>query len=286
MRTHERIRTENGTQIVDYPEEYLRVGQPFELKVTQGLIPFHSKVDKFGINPTITTTSTPEDIWEFGGVYIYDANGTAPIVSLVSDEAADTQPVVVVGLDINGDIVSQEITLTGTTRVALDTPLWRVFRMYNNGTVNFAGTIYCYIGTGNVPAANQVRAIIDDGNNQTLMAVYTIPNKYVGFLYRGELGVELDGNAAALAEYAHCHYESRAYGKVFRIKKAVTVMVSNPVYQDYRSFPDVIPSLTDIKLSVEKVTQTMGIWGTFDILLVDEELFSDEYLAAIGQVGY
>lgn len=267
--------------------EYLNLNQPFNLKVQQGLIPGHSAVDKFGVNQELTPSTDPEDLWEFGGLYTYDIDGTAPIVSLVSDDNADVQPVSVQGLDIDGNLIDQTITLNGTTRVALTTPLWRVFRMGNEGAEYLLGTVYCYAGTSPVPANADVRAIINGEHGQTLMTLYTIPKGKVAFLYRGELGVELEGNTGALAEYAHCHYESRRYGKTFRVKKAITCMVGgNAVYQDKRSFPDIIPSLTDIKLKIVEVTQSMGMWGTFDLMLVDEDLFSPEYLQAIGQVGY
>lgn len=267
--------------------EYLNLNQDFNLKVQQGLIQGHSVVDKFGVNQDLSPSTDPEDMWEFGGLYTYDADGTAPIQSIVSDDAGDTEPIEVQGLDIDGNLKTQTITLNGTTRVALDTPLWRVFRMGNTGTNYLEGTVYCYAGTSSVPANADVRAIIDGANGQTLMALYTIPKGKVAFLYRGELGVELEGNTGALAEYAHCHYESRRYGQTFRVKKAVTCMVGgNAIYQDKRSFPDIIPSLTDIKLKIIEVTQSMGMWGTFDLLLIDEDLFSTEYLTAIGQVGY
>lgn len=259
----------------------------FNLRVQQGLVPGYSVVDKFGVNQMIEPSTDPEDLWEFGGLYTYDADGTAPIVSLVSDNASDTEEISIQGLDIDGNLVTQLITLTGTTRVALITPLWRVFRMFNNGANYLLGTVYCYAGTSPVPANADVRAIIDSTNGQTLMSLYTIPKGKVGYLYRGELGVELEGNAGALAEYAHCHYESRRFGKTFRVKKAVTLLVGgSAIYQDRRSFPDIIPSLTDVKLKIIEVTQDMGIWGTFDLLLVDEDLFSPEYLTSIGQVGY
>lgn len=262
---------------------YLNVGQSFNLKVNQGLIPGHSPIDKFGENPDIDTATTPEDVWEYGGLYTYDADGTAPIVSLVSD-AADTVPIRVQGLDIDGVLTDQTVTLTGTTRVALTTPLWRVFRMSNEGTADLSGTCYCYTGTGNVPGAGEVRAIIDDGNNQTLMALYTVPANKVGFLYRGEFGAS---RALTTAEVQGAYY-SRRYGKVFKIKKRINISnAGSSIYQDERSFPDVIPALTDIKLTVESVSaNNIGVFGTFDILLIDEELFPDSYLTAIGQPGY
>ena len=267
--------------------EFLNLNQPFELKVQQGLIAGHSVVDKFGINQELTPSTDPEDMWEFGGLYTYDTDGTAPIVSLVSDNNNDTELISIQGLDIDGNLVEQNITLNGTTRVALDTPLWRCFRMGNEGVNYLEGTVYCYTSTGNVPADSEVRAIISDVHGQTLMSLYTVPKGKVAFLYRGELGVELEGNTGSLAEYAHCHYESRRYGKTFRVKKAITCMVGgNAVYQDKRSFPDIIPSLTDIKLKIIEVTQNMGMWGAFDLMLVDEGLFPVEYLQAIGQPGY
>lgn len=268
---------------------YSATTQQIQLAIGMGHAPGYSTVDKFGVNPEITTSTDPEDIWEFGGLYPYDEDKTAPIISISSSSALDTQPVIVQGLDINGYLVSQEIELTGQSLVSFETPLFRVFRMYNDGNVPLEGTVYCYTGTsqtGGIPPAEAVRAIIDNGNNQTLMALYTIPRGYVGFLFRGEMGVELEGNTATLAEYAHCHYESRRFGKVFRVKKAVTIIVGGSgQYQDVRSFPDVIPALTDIKLTAIEVTQTMGLWGTFDIMLVEESRFSDDYLQRIGQPG-
>lgn len=262
----------------------LNLGQPFELKVNQGLVPGHSVVDKFGENPNIGTATTPEDIWEGGGLYVYDATGTAPIISLISDNAADTGILIEVqGLDINGNLTVQTLTLNGTTRVALTTPLWRVFRMSNvsDSGNDLTGTCYCYIGTGGVPAATDVRAIIDDGNNQTLMALYTVPLGYVGYLYRGELGVSRSQTSGS----AQGAYYSRRVGKVFRVKKRVDLMsTGSSIFQDKRSFPDIIPALTDIRLTIESVSaNSTGVFGTFDILLIEDSLFPETFLTALGQ---
>ncbi len=274
---------ENASNLIS-PYVQRTVSKSFELSLMMGEIPGYSTVDKFGENPDIDTGSTPEDICEIGGLYNYDAVGTAPIVSLISDDPADTMDIEVQGLDINGDSVSQTITLTGTTRKALDTPLWRVFRMSNEGTINISGIVYCYIGTGGVPALADRRAVINDGNNQTLMALYTVPKGKVGFLYKGELGA----SRSNISGEAQTAYYSRRYGKVFKIKKRVNLSNSgSSIFQDKRSFPDIIPSLTDIKLTVESVSSNnMGVFGTFDIMLVDEDLFSEAYLIAIGQPGY
>jgi len=255
------------------------------LMVSMGQLKGFSSIDKFGENPDIDTGSTPEDIWEGGGLYNWDDFGTAPIVSLISDDADDAGKVIEVsGLDINGFNVVQEVELDGTNRVILQTPLWRVYRMQNMASTNLEGMVYCYVGTGGIPSTANTRAIIDNGNNQTLMALYTIPLGYVGFLVRGELGVsrnQTNGNA-------RCAYYSRRCGKAFTIKKRVDLVnQGSSIYQDARSFPDVIPALTDIRLAVESVSaNNMGVFGTFDIMLVEENYLSDEFLQAIGQCVY
>lgn len=274
------------------------IGTPtqFNLAVSMGLLEGFSTVDKFGVNAVISTDSFPEDIWEFGGEYNYDPVGTAPIMYISSSDPLDVgQTIFVQGLDILGNLASQTLTTDGNNIVNLGIPLWRVFRMINiseelvGGALQ--GVLYCHTDptpTNGVPVDLAVRAIINDGTNQTLMTLYTVPKGFVAFLYRGEVGVELEGNQGALAEYAHVHYESRRFNGIFTVKKAITCMVGggSSVYQDDRSFPDVIPSLTDIKLTVVEVSQTMGMFGTFDILLVEESMFSDSYLQSIGQPGY
>ena len=263
----------------------------FNLSVNMGQIEGFSVIDKFGINPQITQSTDPEDIWEFGGEYVFDAFGTAPIKYISSSDASDTQLITVSGLDVNGYLVVQEVIANGQNNVVLQTPLWRVFRMENESDEggDIAGILYCHTDptpTNGVPADSSVRAIIDNGHNQTLMAMYTIPRGMVGYLYRGELGIKVSGGTSALADYAHFHYESRRCGKIFKIKKAIDCIVGgSSVYQDPRSFPDVIPALTDIRLRVQEVSTTMGVWGAFDILLIDEKHLSDGFLQAIGQCG-
>jgi len=263
----------------------IKTDMDFKLAVTMGLVEGYSVIDKFGFNKVITTTTDPEDVWEGGGLYAYDTDGTAPIVSLASDDAADTMDISIDGLDINGDAVNQIITLTGTTRVALTTALWRVFRMENEGSTSLSGTAFCYTGTGTVPSIGdaEVRALVDDGNNQTQMAMYTVPKGYVGFLHYGELGMEFTGGASSGNDFANINYNSRRFGKIFKIKKTINIMSQGTsFYQETRRFPDIIPELTDIKFTIKEVSATMGITGAFDILLVEKSKLSATLLAKLG----
>lgn len=265
-------------------------GFPMELSVSMGFLPGYSVVDKFGENPLVDTGTAPEDIWEQGGKYNYDTFGTAPIQYVSSSDAGDVgQSIQVEGLDINGNISEEVITTNGQNNVTLDTPLWRVFRMVNVGNegTDLAGMLYCHTDptpTAGVPATANIRALINNGNNQTLMALYTVPKGFVGFLYRGELGVSRSQTTGE----ARTAYFSRRLGKLFTVKKRINLTnQGSSIFQDQRSFPDLIPGLTDIKLSVESVSANgMGIWGAFDILLVNEERFEESFLQAIGQPGH
>ena len=270
-----------------------QAGVPGGLAVNMDLVPGVGHLDKFGVNPVVTPTSDPEVVWEFGGMYPWDADGTAPILYMSSSSAADVgQPIRITGLDIDGYEVNQIIISNGQNNVLLETPLWRVYRMSNfastGGDVN--GIMYVHTDaapTAGVPADANVRAIINGGKNQTLMTVYTVPRGKVAFLERAEVGVQMEGNAAALAEYAHLHYESRRFGKCFLVKKAVTVIVgSGGAYIDDRMAPDVVPAMTDIQIVAEEVSATMGLWATFDMLLVDERAFEADFLKSITQPGY
>ena len=66
------------------------VSSKFELAVAMGLVAGHSYVGKFGENPDVDTGTTPEDVWEGGGAYTYDADASAPIQYLSSSDAGDT----------------------------------------------------------------------------------------------------------------------------------------------------------------------------------------------------
>ena len=79
------------------------------------------------------------------------------------------------GLDANWDLVIQTADLDGTdttTEVELTTPLLRVFRMKVHAEVVLAADLW--VGATGV-AAGTAKAIIQAGNNQTLMAIYTVP---------------------------------------------------------------------------------------------------------------
>ena len=204
----------------------------------------------------------------------YTFSSTADIDSLSSSDNGDTQDIEVQGLDSSYNLVTQTITLTGQTRKALDTDLIRVFRLKNVGTTDLAGTVYCFVNvetTGGVPnTLANIRAQVDNGNNQALMAVYTVPAGKTGYMrnwYASTAGANKSSNYVI-------RMKARPFGQVFQTKhlSAIADDGSSTALHTYIE-PEVFAEKTDIVMSA----QMKAVGGTlasvsagFDIVLVDD----------------
>lgn len=249
-------------------------------------------VAKFGSNPLVTTISTPEDVWEGGGMYQFSANdvypniGIADIVSISSSDDGDNQPTLIYCLDSDGYPFSQVAILDGQNRVAI-TPCWRTHRVENVGVTDYAGNVYVYSGTANtdgVPSGGSVtKAMVSIGNNQTQMAIYTIPRDTVGFLMRAEVGFGFNGNPSTGTDEVHFQFMVRPYGSVFKTKKELSLITSaSSQHVDARPFADALPELSDVKITSTSTTESISTWGTFHILLVDSCLLPISLKTSIG----
>lgn len=270
--------------------------KPYELEVTQWKFSWVSPIDKFWENPDIWTWTVPEDVWEWWGVYNFTAAWWV-VYSISSSDVLDTTQTIKITAyteDSNGnrneEIIS--ISLNWQNKVAVNPASWddivRVIRMENesNEWGDLDWMVYLYEDdtvTWWVPdTPAKIRALINNWNNQTLMAIYTIPTWKVWFLWRWEAWISKSWWVQAEARMS---YRSRRFWKVFKIKKKIAASTSwSSNYLDKRSFPDIIPAKTDIVLRVDEVSATIWCFWTLDILLVDEDQFSDAYLTAIWQI--
>ena len=142
-----------------------------------------STVNKFGKNTDIDTGSTPEDVWDGGGLWVPPT--AARIHDVASSNAADTsagtgaRTVRIYGLDSNWELQEEDITMNGTTNVPTAAAYTRVFRAQvltaGSGDVN-AGDI-----TITAQTDSTVTAQITAGKGQTLMAIYTVPAGKTGY---------------------------------------------------------------------------------------------------------
>lgn len=214
---------------------------PYGLQVAKGLVPGTSGLFKFGFNADIDTTE--ETVWTAGGIYVYPASALA--MTIVSSSANDTaagtgaRTVTVIGLDANYVETTQTLTLNGTTPVSIPTPLIRVYRAF----VVTAGSANTAAGVINIANGGTTYAQIALGDNQTLMAVYTVPAGYT--LYMTESGITT--GTAGGSQYMVSRLIQRPFGSVFR-EQAVITAQSGQVFFDGTDVPLRFPEKTDIEV--------------------------------------
>lgn len=227
------------------------------------------QVEKFGGNPTIDTDTDPEDVWDQGGIYTF-LNSSAVLYASSSD-GGDTVDINIQGLDANWDIQTQSVTLTGTAQVAISGSWMRVFKAYNEDSTDLAGDVYIAetdtTSAGVPDTASKIKAKVILSKQQTLMAIYTVPNGYTAYMTRWYVS-----QAISKSSYAVIELLSRENGGVFRTKRHVGVNSDGGSQWNEPLNPAIpFPAKTDIKVNVVEVgASDMDIAAGFDLILVGD----------------
>ena len=220
-------------------------------------------IHKFGSNPDVSNTvssTSPETIWDGSDEYTFPPDGGTGIQ--IKSSQADTQEFVVQGLDENFESQYWTGNLNGTNAVNIDGTWSRVFRAYNNGTTDYGGTVDIH-ASGD---ASTVYAKSLAGNNQTLMAVYTVPATCTGYLLGYHMSAHNPGSASEIGYAAQI--KTREYGKVFRVQEVTSVTTSSLAENSY-PFPLQLPPKTDIIVNVVSANGNNGaVDADFDIALL------------------
>lgn len=229
----------------------------YGLQVHQGRYWGQEPLFKFGFNSAVGTDE--ETIWDEGGIYAYPSS--ASVMKVSSSNTADTSTVVIAGLDANYDEVEETVTITGQTAVNTTTEFLRVFRARVTADEP-AGDIY--IGTGTVSSGVPTNkfAKITAGENQTLMAVWTVPAGYTAYLHQGTIA---SGTTAA-NKFATCRIKVKPFGEVMQTKAVVTLHNS---FVDFDfGMPLRIPEKSDIEARALVSSGSDAISVTFTIIYV------------------
>jgi hypothetical protein len=267
----------------------------FLLEVSKGNVHGHSFINKFAENPDTDTGTFPEDVWDFGGIYTWTVDaGAAYFIS--SSDNSDNQSIEfsAITVDSNGNWNTEVFTqnIPGQTQTQLTPPsgdpVKMVYRMESMAVTgdNITGNLYVYENDTVIAGVPQtqtlVRGQINDGNNQTLMSQYIIPTGKVGFFYQILAGQ----SRAQTAGQSRLSLKTARFGEVFKVKgRIATVNSGSSNFTNLLVFPSPLSSRTEILGRIEEVSaNNTGIYTIFDVLLIDEDLFTDEFLAAIGQV--
>lgn len=246
--------------------------EPFELQVAQGQISYHESIFKFGFNPDIDNSL--ETVWAQGGLYSYLSAASTLYISSSStaDDVAGTgaRTATVFGLDANYDEVSVTVDLDGQNGVQLgDASNWiRVNRI----TVDTAGSGgqnagVLYVGTEASPTLGvptNKYATVAIGDNQTLMALWTVPRNYEAYLLQVDVTVATTQNN----KYCTSSVVARPYGGVFQVKDKF-VKAESSHHQEY-SIPLKFDEKTDIEIRAigDSAGADIAISAGLDILYI------------------
>ena len=251
------------------------------MAISAGALADSSLIHKFGNAPNFDTTDNDVTVWDGAddaGIneMRYNYSTTAAIDTVSSSNAGDTQVLEIQGLDSTWSLSIQNATLNGQNQVTLTTSLIRVFRVKNIGVTDNAGSIYIFeqtvdVGGDGIPDdTTKIRAIIQPGNNQTLMAVFTIPFSKQGFMTSFFAGTS---GAKKTATY-NVELRIRPFGGVFQLKHLSALSEDgsshwNHLYQA----PERIPGRADIEMRAQINTTSVtesALSAGFDIILVDD----------------
>jgi hypothetical protein len=219
-------------------------------------------VHKFGSNASISNQvalDAQETIWDGSNEYTFPDNAGEDM-EVVSSSGTDNQNIVIQGLDENFMEKTWTGTLEGTTPVNIGT--WtRIFRGYNDDSTDFIGDI-----TINEVGGTTDYMRIIDGNNQTLMCLYTIPADKIGYLTKYSLSAQ---KASSASINFTAQIRTREFGKVFRVREIVSFGTDHDTQRSL-DFPTKLQPKTDIIFNIVDSDGNNGaVNADFDIALHD-----------------
>ena len=231
--------------------------EPFELQVARGQIPGHKHIFKFGVNPAVQNVE--ETVWEGGGLYVYPSSAVTMTVASASGATDNGVIITISGLDSDYNEQSETVTLAGSGTATTAKSFLRVNRGLVAGsqapvgaiTVAKGGTTYAYI----------------NGDNQTLMALWTVPAGYEGFITQLDVTVLTEQNN----KFGNVRLVIREPGGVFRTQDSFSVE-QGPITLPY-SIPVRIPEKTDIEYrAIASGSQAdLRVSAAFELLYIKRE---------------
>lgn len=225
--------------------------------VAEGNITDYSFIHKFGAVPALSTGATGS-VWDVNDTaYPWSAFDTAGVINVDRANAADANKIVtVIGLDADYNAVEESIILTTANDNIGVVMFKRVFRAFvTDGETN--------VGNIDIQRNSTTVARITAGKGQTLMAVYTVPAGYTGFLYKGTASAEAGADATG-------HMFVRYFGQTsFRTQHTFEIGGAGGQYTYDFTFPPPVPAKSDIDVRVSGRTKNGRYTAAFDLLLIE-----------------
>ena len=234
--------------------------EQFDLNVARGKVRGASTIHKFGATPS-QSINTTASVWDKGDtLYPWSAFDTAGVLVVAQVGSSDNgKTLTVQGLDDDFNLISEDFTLSSSGTATGTKTFKRVYR----GFISDGGNV----GQINVSrGGTQVLRIIA-GAGQTLMAVYTVPAGYTGYLYQGIATAQSGADATG---FMYVRYNT--IGTTFRVAHTFEVSGDGGPYNYKFSFPQELSEKTDIDVRLTTRSNNGRFTAAFDILLVKNEL--------------
>lgn len=247
------------------PASISRVGttEPFELQVARGLISWHTQVNIFGYQSTVTTAG-PYAIWENAAAYVFPA--TAQQMLVYSSSASDTNcRIVISGLDINFKPITEAVILTnGTTGVSTTSSFYRI-----NSVIATDVTYTLPVGTIYVAKSDKTVTYgqINIGVGKSQMSVYTVPAGHTFFLTRVDAYANEPGGGNNYA-----HYQVSAVDNVAATNLIVLQSPFIGRYEARRVFPFPYTEKTDLQWQIRAGTSTTPVGVIIEGVLIKDDM--------------
>lgn len=236
------------------------------LAVSKGESNGYLPVYKFGYNPDVN--GDEETIWTNGGNVPWP--DTAFTAYIVSDDASDTNggtgtnKARVEGLDADYNLKSVEVELNGTTPVQITGTWIRIHRAF----VTLAGSSNTTAGTvtvQNVGATTTYASFNSD--NQTQMAVYTVPAGYTFYID----DITFSTSLTLSNKFATVSFAQKDFGtNVFR-KRLISPMQSSQLISKFE-YPFKLEEKTDMECRALTDTVNNTIAASFQGVLIKNDL--------------
>lgn len=229
---------------------------PYYLQVSRGLIDGHKRVFKFGYNGDIDDSE--ETIWDVGGLYAYPASAVTMTATSSSGATDEDVEVTIQGLDASYNELSETVTLDASGTATTTGSFLRVYRAFvSSGTVS----------AGNITIANggTTYAYVSVADQQTLMALWTVPAGYTAYLF------QIDTTAFTIQnnKVATIRMLTRELNGVFRTQNKFDLFEGS--YHQDITCPQPIPEKTDIEFRAiaDSSNADLRVAATFDIVYIE-----------------
>lgn len=249
-------------QIDNVLQELTLAQIPFNQQVAQGLVPGYSSFSVFGYNPDVDTAE--ESVWPDGGIVPNPTSASQlTIVSTsINDDGSPAgtgaQTVYIEGLDGDYAVVSETITMNGTTGVTTTNSYLYVNQFY----VATVGSTGYNEGDITAKVSTTLYDIIATGENNRTTGHYCVPAGYTAYLMIGTFTCGQASGSTSVTGYLKSHGPDGIQRVI-----AVTTLNNGSAQYDFAN-PVQIPEKTCIGATAKGSSTNNSAASMFNIMLV------------------